>query len=80
MEAKLVAALKADGLPVPQQSPEDRLKALRERHAEPVRGWKIARQTERRRMYPWRGAPNRAFDRSCRTAPTTARRDVFGGR
>ena len=21
---------------------------------EPVRGWKIARQTERRRMYPWR--------------------------
>jgi hypothetical protein len=47
---------------------------------EPVRGWKIARQTERRCMYPWRAAPNRAFDRSCRTAPTTARRDVFGGR
>ena len=22
---------------------------------EPVRGWKIAHQTERRRMYPWRG-------------------------
>jgi hypothetical protein len=39
---------------------------------EPVRGWKIARQTERRRMYPWRGAPNRAFDRSCRTASATA--------
>jgi hypothetical protein len=33
MEAKLAAALKADGLPVPQQTPEDRLKALRERHA-----------------------------------------------
>jgi serine/threonine protein kinase len=40
----------------------------------------IARQTERRCMYPWRAAPNRAFDRSCRTAPTTAERDVFGGR
>src|SRR5205807_8267376 len=38
---------------------------------EPVRGWKIARQTERRRMYPWCAAPNRAFDRSCRTAPTS---------
>ena len=47
---------------------------------QPVRGSKIARQTERRRMYPWRGAPNRAFDRSCRTAPTTAGRDVSGGR
>src|SRR5205823_14219751 len=33
---------------------------------EPVRGSKIARQTERRRMYPWRGAPNCDFDRSCR--------------
>src|SRR5208282_4949122 len=31
-------------------------------------------------MYPWRAAPNRAFDRSCRTAPTTAGRDVSGGR
>ncbi len=47
---------------------------------EPVRGWKIARQTERRPMYPWRAAPNRASDRSCRTAPTTAGRDVSGGR
>ena len=47
---------------------------------EPVRGWKIARQTERRRMYPWRVVPNRAFDRSCRTTPTTAGRDVSGGR
>ena len=47
---------------------------------EPVRSWKIARQTERRRMYPWRAAPYRAFDRSCRTAPTTAGRDVSGGR
>ena len=47
---------------------------------EPVRGSKIARQTERRRMYPWRGAPNRAFDRSCRTASATAGRDVSGGR
>jgi hypothetical protein len=43
-------------------------------------GGKIARQTERRRMYPWRAASNRAFDRSCRTAPTTAERDVSGGR
>jgi hypothetical protein len=33
MEAKLAAALKADGLPVPQQTPEARLKVLRERHA-----------------------------------------------
>src|SRR5947207_1330115 len=24
---------------------------------EPVRSWKIARQTERRRIYPWRAAP-----------------------
>jgi len=45
----------------------------------PVRGWKIARQMERRRMYPWRGAPNRAFDRSCRTASATAGRDVSDG-
>ena len=28
---------------------------------EPVRSWKIARQTERRRMYPWRAAPNRVL-------------------
>ena len=33
---------------------------------EPVRGWKIARQTERQRMYPWRAARNCDFDRSCR--------------
>jgi len=47
---------------------------------EPVRGWKIARQTERRRMYPWCAAPNRAFDRSCHATPTTAGCDVSGGR
>ena len=28
---------------------------------EPVPGWKIARETEGRRMYPWRAAPNRVL-------------------
>src|SRR6266853_2718382 len=60
--------------------PSPSLMEFLDHNTESARGWKIAPQTERRRMYPWRAAPNRASDRSCRTAPTTAGRDVSGGR